>query len=272
MTIRFKHLAFLCTTILAMPLLSGCGGNDDDEPTSGNNHEQSSTNTPNLNKKYKLLSTINKTGSQTDTYEYDNEGRLVKVSRLKSYEIDYYTYSSDKISYISDSGRESRYMYYLKNGLITKYQNSRHTERWTEFIYDKDNRLRLINNYDGKSYNVIWENGDIVQIGEVKFKYSSQTCLTPLMYYKGGNGFNFEMGLDWRDFFPLDPALVAQGYFGKRCFTHLIKSTYSPTYNTHVYFEYTLSEFGLPTKITTSTKQENPIAFQFEDSYTLEWE
>lgn len=33
-----------------------------------------------------------------------------------------------------------------------------------------------------------------------------------------------------------------------------------------------LSEFGLPTKITTSTKQENPIAFQFEDSYTLEWE
>jgi len=252
--LSMRWLLMLAAAMTLSLSLAACG-DDDDEEEEVTLDDTTTLKFPNYNNQHKLISSIAFDGKTTE-FEYDEKNRLIKVNRPR--ETDFYYYNDSEVIYRRDSGHESCYKYYLKNGLIIKQEYEKEPQYWSEYIYDNNHRVCRINKSNGESYDITYENEVLSRCNDVvDINYLNQPCLNPMTYYSGGNGFNFLHGAFSGTQFPFDPALMSQGLFGNTTITHLINS-YTQSLKTKDYFvtlDYTLNNDGTPLKVYENNRE-----------------
>lgn len=147
----FGQLCVVMMAILAIGTFTSCSSDDDDEVTQGGGAPTAD------GKKLQFV----KEGSSTSIFEYDNEGRVLKVTRSGSTIL--FTYSESQVTVTathngSTSAEVTTYM--LTNGRITKSieksSSTSESDFITDFTYDGNGCLTTVD----YSYSTNWSNGN----------------------------------------------------------------------------------------------------------------
>ncbi|RHV87552.1 DUF4595 domain-containing protein [Odoribacter sp. OF09-27XD] len=190
----------LLTLLVLATVLGACSKDDDREGQRGVNGER-------------LVGSLTCTSddeSYTNKYEYDKQGRIIKLECTETYNNktsvyhSFYTYEKNKIV-VDDDG--DKYIYTLNDkGLIIKSSDPEYGD--IDYQYNDQNQLiRIQGNYE--NFNITWKDGNIT-----KEEYSDKNQ-THAYTYSYNNNENKTIGLNvMYDFGTLNNPLFYCGYFG----------------------------------------------------------
>lgn len=243
---------------------TSCSDDDDnDGPGSG---------ITNPTKVKKLTSaTISDYGMQLNltNFIYDDKNKITSFN-LNSEKISFgYSDSKVKINYSSDTPNE----YILKNGIIVK---SEIDEDYSQtFEYKNKNLIKIKDDYEGGSFNLIWKNNSVcsifydddIQAEGIEIEYTNHKCITPVIYY------NNHKYTPYDAFMSDDLFLFAYGYFGNSLTPYLIKKITIHSDESELStkeFSYKFDSDGYVTEMTvTSTDGDEP---SYTETSTFTWE
>lgn len=177
-----------------------CSKDDDDGGTRGANGERLVSS----------LTCASDDESYTNKYEYDKQGRIIKLECTEIYNNEtnvyysFYTYEKNKIV-VDDDG--DKYTYTLNDkGLIIKSSDPEYGD--IDYQYNDQNQLIRVQS-DYENFKITWKDGNIT-----KEEFSDETQ-THTYTYSYSNNENKTIGLNvMYDLGILDAPLFYCGYFG----------------------------------------------------------
>lgn len=245
-----KTLRFIGMALLAVVLcVNFAACSDDDEP----NGETPS------GKTLKPSSLTWMDGSWTD-YSYDSQGR---VSKVEDYDETGEMFNSTTIEYndnnivaTTDGGEHRDVCTLNSNGQIerTVCTSSSHTTT-CEYTYDGNGQLTSINYEDGESYQLVWENGNLVR---TEIDSDIITCTyTSIPSSKGFIIYGDDILIDIFSDMNNLPLLANLGYFGKAPQNMLETLTYTNKTSgnaTVINYSYELGQDGYVSKMSGTSQ------------------
>lgn len=203
-----KTFRLICMGLIALTMgcnFTACSSDDDDNNgnTNGNNGGSFNGN---------RLMSITEEGPETKIFEYDNTGRIVKITfqypeEGASNEITTYQYSDSKIVKIENGDDDDVFYimeYTLTDGKITRLKETKqingrpYNQSETTYTYNGNHLIRV---YDGYSNNEVrWDGNNITSIGTYQYTYT-----------------DIDASAGWNEYWgEIDDVLYNEGYFGQK--------------------------------------------------------
>lgn len=202
-----KTFRLICTGLMVLAMgcnFTACSSDDDDDDENGGG----GVNGNRLTSITVRWADDDDDDVETRKFDYDNAGRIVKITYYYNGESDEFTtyqYSDSKIIMTEDEGYGDIYIneYTLTNGKITnlkvtgKKNGSSYTESETTYTYNGDRLASIKNKYS--TDEVIWNGDNIASVGSYKYTYTDIDASAGWNYYSG-----------------MDEVLYNEGYFGQK--------------------------------------------------------